>query len=69
VFHRAAESTSPPSPPISPGALADPPGAETCQPICSPGFACNAGTCVPQCNPACGGDETCGNDRLCHPAR
>lgn len=38
-----------------------------CTPICSPGFACSAGTCVPQCNPACLPTEECGRDRLCHP--
>lgn len=41
--------------------------AEGCEPICSPGFRCVSGTCVPQCNPACAETETCGNDRLCHP--
>jgi hypothetical protein len=41
------------------------PGA--CDPICSPGFGCQAGVCIPLCNPACGADETCGRDRLCHP--
>ena len=38
-----------------------------CDPICSPGFACNEAKCVPVCNPACAADEACGRDRLCHP--
>ncbi len=39
---------------------------EPCDPICSPGFACTSGKCVPQCNPACDAHEVCGSDRLCH---
>jgi hypothetical protein len=63
VFHRVDEPQPPPQ-----GRPAEPvPAADTCNPICSPGFSCNAGTCVPQCNPACTEAETCGNDRLCHP--
>jgi len=44
-----------------------PAASGTCDPICSPGFTCDAGTCVPQCNPACDEGEACGKDRLCHP--
>lgn len=47
--------------------LAD--GGQACFPICSPGFGCERGTCIPLCNPACGADERCGPDRLCHPSR
>jgi hypothetical protein len=56
VFRRIA---MPPAPP--------PPPASACQPICSPGFDCRDGVCVPLCNPACTADEICGRDRLCHP--
>jgi hypothetical protein len=36
-----------------------------CNPICSPGFACVSGACVPQCNPACTPGQKCGQDRTC----
>lgn len=48
-----------------------PPKAESCDGACGPGFACEHDVCVrqaPQCDPACGDDQTCGADRLCHPA-
>lgn len=40
-----------------------------CDPICSPGFACTAGQCVPQCNPPCESGEICSRKRVCEPAR
>ncbi|HEY4395868.1 MAG TPA: hypothetical protein VGP64_17505 [Polyangia bacterium] len=40
-----------------------------CDPICSPGFACQAGTCVPQCNPPCEANEICSRLRSCEPAK
>jgi hypothetical protein len=43
------------------------PGADGCNPICSPGFACTAGRCVPQCNPPCEGGEVCSRNRVCEP--
>ena len=49
-----------------PAAASVPAPADACEPLCSPGFLCSAGKCLPQCNPACGNGETCGNDRLCH---
>lgn len=49
----------------APATLA-PAAAGACEPICSPGFRCNAGTCVPECNPSCTDGEVCGTDRLCH---
>jgi hypothetical protein len=70
VFRRAgAPRLQPPSPPPQDRPTERAPAAEACNPICSPGFSCNAGTCMPQCNPACTEDETCGHDRLCHPSR
>jgi hypothetical protein len=36
-------------------------------PICSPGFAFEMGTCLPQCNPKCAADEICTRQRLCAP--
>ena len=38
-----------------------------CAPICSPGFACQAGRCIPQCNPACQATEFCNSQRTCDP--
>lgn len=49
----------------APAAVPIPAGA--CEPLCSPGFLCTQGKCIPQCNPACTADQACGNDRLCHP--
>ena len=60
--HPSADASASPPPPPPPPTT----GAE-CTPICSPGFACSAGTCIPQCNPACTPTEECGRDRLCHP--
>jgi len=43
-------------------------GAPTaCQPICSPGFACHDGHCIPQCNPPCQAGEICSRKRVCEP--
>jgi hypothetical protein len=39
-----------------------------CVPICSPGFACQAGQCVPQCNPSCEAGEICTRRRICEAA-
>ena len=39
-----------------------------CAPICSPGFACASGQCIPQCNPACEATEICNRHRTCEPA-
>ncbi len=39
-----------------------------CEPPCSPGFACKAGTCIPQCNPPCEAGEICSRRRSCEPA-
>jgi len=39
----------------------------SCTPICSPGFACQAGQCTPQCNPACEPTEICNRHRTCEP--
>jgi hypothetical protein len=64
VFHRVDEPQPPQARPSEPA-----PSVELCNPICSPGFSCNAGTCIPQCNPACTEAETCGNDRVCHPSK
>jgi hypothetical protein len=47
--------------------VADAPGA-SCVPICSPGFSCQAGQCIPQCNPACEPTEICNRHRTCEPA-
>ena len=44
-----------------------PPAATPCDPPCSPGYTCNAGSCVALCNPPCGPGQTCRADRLCVP--
>ena len=41
--------------------------AHSCTPICSPGFACTSGVCIPQCNPACEAGEVCTRRRICAP--
>lgn len=56
---------APAAAPAAPAATS--PAAAMCNPICSPGFDCVQGTCVPLCNPACIAGEACGRDRLCHP--
>ncbi len=43
------------------------PSAEACVPPCSPGYACQSGTCRAECNPTCGAGQTCGQDRTCRP--
>jgi hypothetical protein len=43
------------------------PAKLACDPMCSPGFACRSGTCVPECNPACAVDEICTRQRVCAP--
>jgi hypothetical protein len=40
----------------------------SCNPICSPGFACAAGQCIAQCNPPCEAGEVCSRKRVCEPA-
>ena len=45
---------------------ATPPAA--CNPICSPGFACQGGQCIPQCNPPCEPGEICTRKRICEAA-
>lgn len=44
------------------------PASDACTPICSPGFDCQAGRCIPLCNPACAPTETCNIHRTCEPA-
>jgi hypothetical protein len=41
--------------------------AAPCDPPCSPGYTCNAGSCVALCNPPCGPGQVCRADRLCVP--
>lgn len=45
------------------------PAELACDPICSPGFVCERGTCLPQCNPKCAADEICTRQRLCAPTK
>jgi hypothetical protein len=45
------------------------PAELACDPICSPGFVCQRGTCLPQCNPKCAADEICTRQRLCAPTK
>lgn len=43
-------------------------GTSACSPICSPGFDCQAGRCVPVCNPPCETGEVCNRKRTCERA-
>jgi hypothetical protein len=52
----------------APSALPAATPAAECTPICSPGYACEAGVCRPLCNPACAADQICRSDRVCVPA-
>ena len=51
------------------GATSGGPAELACDPICSPGFVCERGTCLPQCNPKCASDEICTRQRLCAPTQ
>lgn len=51
------------------GAMSGGPAELACDPICSPGFVCEWGTCLPQCNPKCAPDEICTRQRLCAPTK
>jgi len=55
---------------VAPGARESAPtvSADNCSPPCSPGYACGGGVCRAQCNPACGADQVCRQDRTCGPA-
>jgi hypothetical protein len=46
---------------------AEPPRPGVCDPPCSPGFACQAGACIPVCNPPCEANEFCTRKRTCEP--
>jgi hypothetical protein len=54
--------------PGAPASQSDAAGPAACSPICSPGFACQAGQCIPQCNPACEPTEICNRHRTCEAA-
>jgi hypothetical protein len=43
-------------------------GTSACSPICSPGFDCQAGRCIPVCNPPCETGEVCNRKRTCERA-
>jgi len=53
---------------VAPAAVASGAPAADCNPICSPGYACEAGVCRPLCNPACSVGQICRVDRICVPA-
>jgi hypothetical protein len=57
--------------PIPPPPAPAPPAGDAaadCEPICSPGFACVSGQCIPQCNPPCEAGEVCSRKRICESA-
>jgi len=54
--------------PVAPSAAPVATSLADCTPICSPGYACEAGVCRPLCNPACAVDQICRADRVCVPA-
>jgi hypothetical protein len=39
----------------------------SCEPPCSPGYACQDGVCAPLCNPTCSAEQVCRMDRTCGP--
>lgn len=41
--------------------------AGTCDPPCSPGYACKEGQCAAVCNPPCGPGSRCNQQRSCEP--
>jgi hypothetical protein len=67
AYLNATFARSPPGP-IG-GAILGGPAELACDPICSPGFVCERGTCLPQCNPRCAADEICTRQRLCAPTK
>lgn len=62
VLERAPVAAATPTVPL---ATAPAPAPAGCEPICSPGYGCQAGVCVPLCNPPCGDGDVCGGDRIC----
>jgi hypothetical protein len=68
---RPAPAPTAPAPPVAPAATAPiptaPPPEATCTPTCSTGYVCRAGTCEPECEPACGPTQYCRFDRVCAP--
>ena len=55
---QAAPATAPPPPAA----------ATTCEPDCSPGYACVRGSCVSACNPPCEKGQRCDAERTCKAA-
>lgn len=45
-----------------------PVAGDGCDPPCSPGYRCSRSVCLALCNPACGPDQVCRQDRTCGPA-
>jgi len=62
VTHRPIQDAPAPK---AGGAAVAADGGGGCDPICSPGFACRGGACVPQCNPPCEAGEICNRKRVC----
>lgn len=50
-------------------APAIPVARDGCDPPCSPGYRCSRSVCLALCNPACGPDQVCRQDRTCGPAQ
>jgi hypothetical protein len=62
----AAAPPPAPKPQPPPADYVDPfAGEVVCNPVCSPGYTCRNGGCVPTCNPPCPADQVCGADRTC----
>jgi hypothetical protein len=57
---RAAAPTSAPT-----SGSGDEQPQDACNPPCSPGYLCQAGSCQAQCNPPCSPGYACGQDRTC----
>ncbi len=72
LSYRLAGTPVPVAPAPAPAPIPAPVAVQTpsasCTPICSPGYACEAGVCRALCNPACAADQICRTDRVCVPA-
>lgn len=50
-------------------AAPQPVASDGCDPPCSPGYRCSQAVCMALCNPACGDNQVCRQDRTCGPAK
>jgi hypothetical protein len=60
----AAQQPTPLPAPLPPRAE-QPAPANTCDPLCRPGFLCREGQCISACNPPCPGGQRCSPNAQC----